>query len=92
MRGATNKDVATVLWKMAEDYKSEAVKLDSRKSPDSGACYRVGVVWNAQQGSRDHHPGISFALWPAAHAGWKFANYENQLATAFRARTRDSGY
>ena len=32
--GATNKDLATVLWKMAEDYQSEAVKLDSGKSPD----------------------------------------------------------
>jgi hypothetical protein len=35
-RGATNKDVATVLWKMAEDYHSEAVKLDSGKSSDIG--------------------------------------------------------
>jgi hypothetical protein len=35
-RGATNKDVATALWKMAEDYQSEAVKLDSAKSPDIG--------------------------------------------------------
>ena len=35
-RGATNKDVATALWKMAEDYQSEAVKLDSDKSPDTG--------------------------------------------------------
>jgi hypothetical protein len=35
-RGATNKDVAAVLWKMAEDYQSEAVKLDSGKSPDIG--------------------------------------------------------
>jgi hypothetical protein len=35
-RGATNKDVATLLWKMAEDYQSEAVKLDSDKSPDIG--------------------------------------------------------
>ena len=35
-RGATNKDVATVLWKMAEDYQSEAAKLDSAKSPDIG--------------------------------------------------------
>jgi hypothetical protein len=35
-RGATNKDVATVLWNMAEDYRSEAVKLDSGKSPDIG--------------------------------------------------------
>ena len=35
-RGATNKDVATVLWKMAEDYQSEAVKLDSGKSADIG--------------------------------------------------------
>ena len=35
-RDATNKDVATVLWKMAEDYQSEAVKLDSGKSPDIG--------------------------------------------------------
>ena len=35
-RGATNKDVATALWKMAEDYQSEAVKLDSGKSPDIG--------------------------------------------------------
>ena len=35
-RGATNKDVATVLWKMAEDYQSEAVKVDNGKSPDIG--------------------------------------------------------
>ena len=35
-RGATDKDVATVLWKMAEDYQTEAVKLDSAKSPDIG--------------------------------------------------------
>ena len=35
-RGATSKDVAAVLWKMAEDYQSEAVKLDSGKSPDIG--------------------------------------------------------
>jgi hypothetical protein len=35
-RGATDKDVATVLWKMAEDYQSEAVKLDSGKWPDIG--------------------------------------------------------
>jgi hypothetical protein len=35
-RGATNKDVATALWKMAEDYQSEVVKLDSAKSPDIG--------------------------------------------------------
>jgi hypothetical protein len=28
--------VATALWKMAEDYRSEAVKLDSAKSPDIG--------------------------------------------------------
>ena len=35
-KGATNKDVATVLWKMAEDYQSEAVKLDSSKSPNIG--------------------------------------------------------
>ena len=35
-RGATNKDVAAALWKMAEDYQSEAVKLDSAKSPDIG--------------------------------------------------------
>ena len=35
-RGATNKDVATALWKMAEDYQSEAAKLDSAKSPDIG--------------------------------------------------------
>ena len=35
-RGATDKDVATVLWKMAKDYQSEAVKLDSGKSPDIG--------------------------------------------------------
>ena len=31
-----DKDVATVLWKMAKDYQSEAVKLDSGKSPDIG--------------------------------------------------------
>ena len=35
-RGATNKDVAAVLWKMAEDYQAEAVKLDSGESPDIG--------------------------------------------------------
>ena len=35
-RGATDKDVATVLWKMAKDYQSEAVKLDIGKSPDIG--------------------------------------------------------
>jgi hypothetical protein len=35
-RGATDKDVATVLWKMAEDYQAEAVKLDSGKSSDIG--------------------------------------------------------
>jgi hypothetical protein len=35
-RGATDKDVATVLWKMTEGYQSEAVKLDSGKSPDIG--------------------------------------------------------
>ena len=35
-RGATNKDLAIVLWKMAEDYQSEAAKLDSAKSPDIG--------------------------------------------------------
>jgi hypothetical protein len=35
-RGATNKGVAATLWKMAEDYQSEAVKLDSAKSPDIG--------------------------------------------------------
>ena len=35
-RGATDKDLAIVLWKMAEDYQSEAVKLDSGKSPDIG--------------------------------------------------------
>jgi hypothetical protein len=35
-RIATNKDVATALWKMAEDYQSEAAKLDSAKSPDIG--------------------------------------------------------
>jgi hypothetical protein len=31
------------------------------------ACYRVGVVSNPQQGSQDDHPGIPFALWPAAY-------------------------
>jgi hypothetical protein len=37
MRGAQRtKDVATIPWKMAEDYQSEAVKLDSGKSPDIG--------------------------------------------------------
>ena len=35
-RVATNKDVASALWKMAEDYQSEAAKLDSAKSPDIG--------------------------------------------------------
>ena len=35
-RGATDKDLATVLWKMAEDYQTEAAKLDSAKSPDIG--------------------------------------------------------
>jgi hypothetical protein len=35
-RGATNKEVATVLWKMAEDYQTEAVKLDSGQSRDIG--------------------------------------------------------
>ena len=35
-RGATDKDVATVLWKMAEDYQTEAVKLDGGQSPDIG--------------------------------------------------------
>jgi hypothetical protein len=35
-RDATNKDVAAVLWKMAEDYQSEAMKLDRGKSPDIG--------------------------------------------------------
>jgi hypothetical protein len=35
-RGATDKDVATVLWKMAEDYQAEAVKLDSGKPSDIG--------------------------------------------------------
>ena len=35
-RGATDKDVATVLWKMAEDYQAEAVKLDSGKSLEVG--------------------------------------------------------
>jgi hypothetical protein len=35
-RGATDKDVATVLWKMAKGYQSEAVKRDSGKSPDIG--------------------------------------------------------
>jgi hypothetical protein len=35
-RGATDKDVATVLWKMAEDYQAEAVKLASGKSSDIG--------------------------------------------------------
>jgi hypothetical protein len=35
-RGATDKEVATVLWKMAEDYQTEAVKLDSGQSPDIG--------------------------------------------------------
>ena len=35
-RGATNKDVASILRRMAEDYQSEAVKLDSGKSPDIG--------------------------------------------------------
>jgi hypothetical protein len=35
-RGATDKDVATALWKMAEDYQSEAVKLDSGKWSDVG--------------------------------------------------------
>ena len=35
-RGATNKDVATVLWTMAEDYQSDAVKVDNGKSPDIG--------------------------------------------------------
>ena len=33
------------------------------------ACYRVGVVSNAQQGSRDDHPGISFALSAACEIG-----------------------
>jgi hypothetical protein len=35
-RAAADKDVATLLSKMAEDYQSEAVKLDSGKSPDTG--------------------------------------------------------
>jgi hypothetical protein len=35
-RVATNKDVASALWKMAEDYQSEAVKLDSGKWSDIG--------------------------------------------------------
>jgi hypothetical protein len=35
-RGATDKDVATVLWKMAENYQTEAVKLDSGRPPDIG--------------------------------------------------------
>ena len=35
-RGATDKDVAAFLWKMAEDYQTEAVKLDSGRSPDIG--------------------------------------------------------
>ena len=35
-RAAADKDVAAILWKMAEDYQSEAVKLDSAKSPDIG--------------------------------------------------------
>jgi hypothetical protein len=35
-RGATDKDVATVLWKMAEDYQTEAVKLESSQPPDIG--------------------------------------------------------
>jgi hypothetical protein len=35
-RVATNKDLASALWKMAEDYQSEAAKLDSAKSPDIG--------------------------------------------------------
>jgi hypothetical protein len=34
--GATKKDVAAVLWKMAEDYQTEAVKLDGGKSLDIG--------------------------------------------------------
>jgi hypothetical protein len=35
-RGAADKDVAAILWKMAEDHQSKAVKLDSGKSPDIG--------------------------------------------------------
>ena len=35
-RGTTNKNVATALWKMAEDDQSEAVKVDSAKLPDIG--------------------------------------------------------
>jgi hypothetical protein len=35
-RGATNKDVAAVIWKMAEDYQTEAVKLDGGNSLDIG--------------------------------------------------------
>ena len=35
-RGATDKDLATVLWKMAEDYQAAAVKLDSGESSDIG--------------------------------------------------------
>jgi hypothetical protein len=35
-RGAANRDVATVLWKMAEDYQTEAVNLDGSKSPNIG--------------------------------------------------------
>ena len=30
------RTLAAILWKMAEDYQSKAVKLDSGKSPDIG--------------------------------------------------------
>jgi hypothetical protein len=32
----SGQDVAAILWKMAEDHQSKAVKLDSGKSPDIG--------------------------------------------------------
>ena len=44
--------MATVLWKMAEDYQAEAVKLDSGKSLEAGKSYKV-AGWasvNPQQG------------------------------------------
>ena len=46
--GCNDKNVAAALWKMAEDYQSEAVKLDSGKSPDIGAArpFLTAYYWH----------------------------------------------
>ena len=71
-RGATNKDVASALWKMAEDYRSEAAKLDSAIAgywsaayPFLGRFVGIGSITTYQfQTSRGLHRRVGAAgIW-----------------------------